>query len=247
VGIEVQRLSARILVVVCLATLAGLTAWLATLGKTPLYEREVTFVVLPTKQSGLSDVQGQVDSTIAAGIGSKFMLGRALGELGYSPESAKDYSLQAFVRPGQDVIDSRLRGPNVRFLTSLANAYIRTSQRWSSGHYAAYDLNYLESIAAPGPVSPHPKRAIGLGVVLGGLLGLLVLYVGSQLASRRDGLHRTLLEVPESERVEDEPETGSTLQRNDEAVRELDRRDGRSRGDSAAARRRRRRAGDQGH
>ena len=246
-GIDAKRQSARVLVVISLASFAGLAAWVATVGKTALYERTVSFVVVPDRKFGNSPPPSNVDLTLAGGIGSKAMLSQTLRELGYNPSTAKNYSLQAFVRPGSDILDARLRGPDAHFLSSLASAYVRLSRRWATDHYEAYDLNFLETVPTLGQVSPHPKRTIGLGVVLGGLLGLLVLYAESQLASRRrSGLRRQLLEVPEEEPVEGEPDTGQEPQQHtEEPVRALGRSRDR-RGGSSSSRRRRRRAGGQG-
>ena len=157
---------------------------------------------------------------MAGGIGSKAMLTEALREVGVPPRTAKDYSLRALVRPGSDIIDAQLRGPDPSILRSLAPAYARASTRWSADHYAAYDLNFLETIATPGPVYPRAKRMYGLGFVLGGLLGLLVVYLESQLTSGRYRLRRRLLGVAESEVSQDEPSPGPT-HRDGEPVREL--------------------------
>ena len=50
------RLAARVLVVVLLATLGGLGAWFAYSGKTVLYERKVSLVVVPDRKLGPSEV-----------------------------------------------------------------------------------------------------------------------------------------------------------------------------------------------
>jgi hypothetical protein len=244
VVIDVQRLLARVLVVIFLASFGGLGAWYAYSGKTPLYERKVSLVVVPDRKLGPSEVPIQVDTTIAGGIGSKAMLGQALRELRFTPASAKDYSLRAFVRPGSDIIDAQLRGPDPRVLAPLGRAYVRTSTRWSSDHYAAYDLEFLETTATPGPVYPHPKRMYGLGLVLGGLLGLLVVYLESHLTGRYR-LRRRLFGglAPESESAGDEPAAGPTPPHsNGEPVRQLGGRRARPQDGSAGARRRRRRA-----
>lgn len=238
-----QRLLARVLVVIFLASFGGLGAWFAYSGKTPLYERKVSFVVVPDRKLGPSEVSSQVDTTIAGGVGSKFMLSQALRELGSIPASAKDYSLKAFVRPGSDIIDARLRGPDSRVLGSLASAYVRTSRGWASDHYAAYDLILLETTATPGPVYPHPKRMYGLGLVLGGLLGLLVIYLESQLTSGRYRLRRRVFGGPDSESVEDALAADPAPSHNEgEPVRELGRRRARPQDDSPGARRPRSRA-----
>jgi hypothetical protein len=243
VGIDVQRLLARVLVVIFLASFGGLGAWFAYSGKTPLYERKVSLVVVPDRKLGPSEVPSQVDTTIAGGIGSKAMLDRALRELRRTPASAKEYSLRAFVRPGSDIIDAQLRGPDPRFLGAVATAYVRSARQWSSNHYAAYDLNFLETTATPGPVYPHPKRMYGLGLVLGGLLGLLVVYLESQLTSGRYRLRRRVFGGPDSESVEDVLAAGPAPPHNEgESVRELGGRRARPQDGSPGARRRRSRA-----
>lgn len=237
---DAQRLLARTLVVIILACLGGLGAWFAYSGKTPIYERKVSLVVVPDKKLGPSEVSSQVDTTIAGGVGSRAMLGQALRVVRISPVSAEDYTLRAFVRPGSDIIDAQLRGPDPRVLGPLAGAYVRASTRWSADHYAAYDLILLETTATPGPVYPHPKRMYGLGLVLGGLLGLLVVYLESQITSGRYRLRRAALDVSESESVEDEPSAGPTpAHSSGEQVRELGGRRARPQDSSASARRRR--------
>jgi hypothetical protein len=242
VGIDVQRLLARVLVVIFLASFGGLGAWFAYSGKTPLYERKVSLVVVPDRKLGPSEVPIQVDTTIAGGIGSEFMLNQALREVKLIPASVKQYSLKAFVRPGSDIIDAQLRGPDSRVLGSLASAYLRTSRRWASDHYAAYDLLFLETTATPGPVYPHAKRMYGLGLVLGGLLGLLVVYLETHLRGRYR-LRRGVLGGPESESVGDELAGGPTAAHsNGEQVRELGGRRARPQEGSTGPRERRSRA-----
>lgn len=203
--IDAKRLSARVLVVVCLASLAGLAAWVATKGKTPIYEQTVSFVVVP--QNGISQVPSTVDATIAAGIGSKVSLNTTLRQLGYSPGSMRLYTLNAFVRPGSDFIDAKLRGPNTAILAALGREYVKTSRVWAANKYAPnkkfklYRLDFVEALPTPGKVSPHPKRTAALGFVLGGLLGLLVLYAESQVKSRRRQQQQpsSVLELSEAE------------------------------------------------
>lgn len=246
--IDAKRLSARVLVVICLASLAGLAAWVATRGKTSIYERTVSFVVVPDPKFGATQVASNVDQTIAGGIGSKRMLDQLLVAAGYNPASEKQYTLAAFVRPGADIIDARLRGPDSRVLSAMGKAYIRMSEQWAARFYDAYELAYPQTTATPGVVSPHPKRTIGLGIVLGGLLGLLVLYAESQVASRRSNSRRDLLQVSESELHDHESEADPTSsQRDEQPVQELGRRSAQAQRGSTGARKRRRRAGRQGH
>jgi hypothetical protein len=188
-----------------------------------------------------------VDASIAGGIGSKAMLGETLRKLGY-PATAKGYSLQAFVRPGSDFIDSRLRGPDANALTSLGRVYVRASQRWAADRYGSvYDLDYVETVPTAGPVSPHPKRTIGLGFVIGTLVGLLVLYAESQLAARRRAEGRTLVELSDNDFEGGDRESDATHSQgdDDELVRQLSRQD-RPPSRGTSSRRRRRRAGGHG-
>jgi len=240
VRIDAKRLSARVLVVVCLATVAGLAAWVATKGKTPIYERTVSSVVVPKPKSGVSQVPSSVDASIAGGIGSRAMLNITLHRLGYTPQSAKLYSLRAFVRPGSDFIDAKLRGPDVSVLAALGRAYVHTSRRWSAERYGdIYNLNFVETVPTPGRVAPHPKRTAGLGFVLGGLFGLLILYAESQARARRSGRPgASVLEISEGDsQRHDDAHTGQA--HDDDQIRQL--------GRQPVRRRRRRRAGGRGH
>jgi hypothetical protein len=225
--------------VVCLAIVAGLAAWVATKGGTPIYERTVSSVVVPKSKSGLSQVPTSVDASIAGGIGSKLMLTDTLRRLGYTPDSASKYSLRAFVRPGSDFIDAKLRGPDVSVLAALGHAYVRTSRQWTAQRYGTiYNLNFVETVPTPGRVAPHPKRTAGLGFVLGGLLGLLILYAESQARARRSGRPgASVLEISDgdSQRHGD----ADTVERDDEQIRQL--------GRQPVSRRRGRRAGGRRH
>lgn len=238
-GIDAKRLSARVLVVVCLASLAGLAAWVATKGGTPIYERTVSSVVVPKSKSGVSQVPSSVDASIAGGVGSKAMLSETLHELGYTPEAANKYSLRAFVRPGSDFIDAKLRGPDVSVLAALGREYVRTSSHWAAVRYGTiYNLNFVETVPTPGRVAPHPKRTAGLGFVLGGLLGLLILYAESQARarrSRRPGADVLDISDGDSQRHADV----DTAEQDDEQIRQL--------GRQPVRRRRGRRAGGRRH
>lgn len=239
-GIDAKRLSARVLLVVCLASLAGLAAWVATKGGTPIYERTVSSVVVPKSKSGVSQVPSSVDASIAGGVGSKAMLSETLRQLGYTPGSASKYSLRAFVRPGSDFIDAKLRGPDVSVLAALGREYVRTSRHWAALRYGTiYNLNFVETVATPGRVAPHPKRTAGLGFVLGGLFGFLILYAESQARARRSGRPAaSVLEISDGD-SQRHGDADSAEQDDDEQIRQL--------GRQPVRRRRGRRAGGRRH
>ena len=202
--------------VVCLASLAGLAAWVATKGKTPIYERTVSFNVV---SSDGQQIPSSVDFSIANGIGSKAVLYATLRRLGYSPAAGKNYTFSAFVRPGSDFIDAKLRGPNIAILAALGHEYVKTSHDWIFGQYKRdYRLRFVEAVPTPGKVSPHPKRTAALGFVLGGLLGLLVLYAESQVKARRRQEPPSRLELSEAEPPRYEDLSGEEA-RDDQPVR----------------------------
>ncbi len=204
----------RALLLVGLAVLAGAAAFYASSRATPVYERTVSLIVVPDVHNGPTDVSSEIVTTIAGGLGSRrFLVQSAEAALGH--QTGPSYSLQAFVRPGSDIIDARLRGPSLSILSALANEYIKDSRTWTANHYAAYDLTFLESIAVPGPVSPHPHRMAAVGFVLGGLFGVVVLLIEVLIERRmrsrriegymrsRRGYGQAIWQTSESPPVED--------------------------------------------
>jgi capsular polysaccharide biosynthesis protein len=171
--------------VLALAVVAAATAWFTVAGAAPVYERTVSLVVVPDPQKGPSDVSSEIVTTISGGIGSRRFLTQAANKALGPRAPLKKYTLEAFVRPGSDIIDTRLHGPSPRTLKAVADAYTQESRGWTAQHYVAYRLAFLEAKDTPGKVSPHPKRTAALAFILGALVGVLALFVDAQVRADR--------------------------------------------------------------
>lgn len=179
----------RIIIRSALVALAGLLAasagWLVVRDQAEVYERTLTFVLLPgTNLSdaqipdavrGLSQQDAQLVNTIGGAIGSDLFLQPALRRAGATALSA--YSARSFRRPGSDIVELRLRGPDPQLLEAVAERHRTLATSWVGSVYRAYRLEFLEEDVAPGPVEPRVGETVALAFLLGIFLGGAAVFV----------------------------------------------------------------------
>lgn len=184
-----------------LVALAGLVAagaaWLVVRGQPEVYERTLTFVLLPGTTlndaqipdavRGLSQQDAQLVNTIGAAIGSDRFLSDALRRADVVDPAA--YGARSSRRPGSDIVELRLRGPDPELLAEVAERHRSLATRWVGNVYRAYRLEFLQEDASTGPVEPRVAETVALALLLGLFLGGAAVFVESK-ARQRPQTHR---------------------------------------------------------
>jgi hypothetical protein len=157
---------------------AGTAAWWLVQDQAPVYEQTLTFVLRPSASitdaqipdavRGLSQQDAQLVNTIGGAIGSQRFLVDALDAARVDDRDA--YSARSSVRPGSDIVELHLQGPDPEGLESVADRYETRASRWVDDVYRAYTLEFLEADASSGPVAPRTEQLVSLAALLGALL-----------------------------------------------------------------------------
>lgn len=173
--------------------LAAVAAWLVVRDQPEVHERTVTFVLLPgTNLSdaqipdavrGLSQQDAQLVNTIGGAIGSDRFLQDALGRADVAGPA--DYGARSSRRPGSDIIELHLSGPDPEALAAVAEEYNMLATRWVGSVYRAYRLEFLEEEPSAGPVAPRVTETVGLGLLLGLFVGAGAVFVEWKARQRR--------------------------------------------------------------
>jgi len=174
----------RVGLVLLAGVLAGAAAWLVVRDQPPEYERTLTFVLRPSANltdaqipdavRGLSQQDAQLVNTIGGAIGTQRFLERALLQAGV--ERGERFSARSTVRPGSDIVEIHLLGPDPEPLVTVGDRYSALARFWVGDVYRAYTLDFLEVDASEGPVAPRVGQMIGLATMLGLLLGAGVVF-----------------------------------------------------------------------
>lgn len=180
--------------IVLLAVAAAMAAWLTTRGQESVYERTLSFVVRPgpgtssqvydgyRSQAGEN---GRLVTTMAGVFGSERFLRLAVDEAGVTDPAS--YTVSSSVRPGSDIIDVGLRGPDPELLVTLASEYRQVADGWISESYGgAFELDFVDEEAPAGAVAPQTTRSVVLAFLLGGLLALGVVFAEARVREGRE-------------------------------------------------------------
>ncbi len=175
----------RSALVVLAGLLAAGAAYVVVRDQPDVYQRTLSFVLLPGPAlseaqvpdavRGLSQQDAQLVNTIGGAIGSDLFLQPALRRADAGDASA--YSAQSFRRPGSDIVELRLRGPDPDRLEAVADEHRLLATNWVGSVYRAYRLEFLEEDVAPGPVEPRVGQTVALAFLLGVLLGAAAAFV----------------------------------------------------------------------
>jgi capsular polysaccharide biosynthesis protein len=175
----------RIWLLVGLAAVAGLAAFFTTRGGEVVYERTTVFVLrpsaliqdaqIPDALRGIAQQDSQLIQTVARVIETDRFLRQSFR--GVDTDAAlvegidPRYEIQSGIRPGSDVIEVAVRGPDQDVLDELAANFADDAADWVSNVYRAYTLELLEISASDGPVSTDPTQLVVLAALLGLLIG----------------------------------------------------------------------------
>lgn len=198
-------------ILVGLTAIAGVTAWLGVRDSPVIYQRTVSVILRPSSAAQdvadavrvLGSSQGDVARTVAFAIGGdRFLADAATEALGGAIPSS--YSVATSLKPGTEVIDIRLRGPDPQALEKLAVSLFSISKGWVDERYPVFTIEEVASEAPAGPVLPKEKEAIAIAVFAAALLWFGISYIewrtrrnrASDMALAREELRKLSPEAP---------------------------------------------------
>ena len=190
---------------VALTALAGASAYLAVRSDPKVYERTVSFVLGPSGKVAPERVpdtirsleeDGAMVQTVRGLLGSALFLDLAADEA--NRELGPDYSMSASIRPGSNILDARINGPNPDVLAEIGDELPDVAADWVNTNYRVYELSFLESDAPAGPVLPRVGQTTAFAAVVGFMLAVAAVFAeGLVRAPRRE--ERPLEEAPQAE------------------------------------------------
>ena len=165
----------------------------------PQYAVSARFIITPGSSlitgrdvvSGLQTLDRGIVATYVEIMNSRRIFSETLVSLKISEADIKnDYTILAVELPNSSVIDLSVIGPNPEVAADLANTIGYNAINFARGLNSVYDINVLDTaVPAKGPFSPQPLRdsavALGLGVLVGGLLAILSDQIRIPLESYR--------------------------------------------------------------
>lgn len=189
--------------IVLFAVCAGLLTWLVVHNDPKTYERTLTFVILPSHglavdkipdaMRSLSQQNSQISGTIAAAVGSDgFVNAAARKATGASLGPA--YHTDTGIRPGSDVLKTRLRGPDPDMLAAVGPVLATNTITWVSSNMKAYRLELLGDDASAGAVAPKTLQLAGIAAFLAGMLAFAGVYLEAVSKRRISDTARETLE-----------------------------------------------------
>ncbi len=172
-----------------LALLAGLTAFVLTRNVADTFERKAVFVLrpgadisdaqIPDAVRGISQQDAQLVQTVSRVIETDRFLGEAFLRGVSTPPDPK-YILISTITPGTDVITVVLEGPEPEVLEAVMTAFAEEASQWVSDVYRAYELELLENTAPEESVSAGPLQSIVVAMLLGLLIGIGFVFAESK-------------------------------------------------------------------
>ena len=196
--------------IILLSALAALTvALFLSYTATPQYRARVLLIINPNASIANSrDVVDSLDtldrrsilSTYAEVLVSNSIYEETLKSLELNPVDLEDYSHTAVVLPESFVLELTVDGPNPVVSAQLANAIGRQSITYTRRLNQVYDLNFLDTAAAPvEPFSPQPLRDAALALALGLVLGVILTIVRDQIQVPIDAIrYQTMIDPASS-------------------------------------------------
>jgi hypothetical protein len=191
-----HHLLRRLWLIVLLAALAGVTAWMTLQGQEDVYQARLEYVLRPAASldpaevpdavRNLSSNSGQFKTTLASVLSSDRFLHlasqRALGS-----NAPSGYSIVPSNDGESDILVLSVEGPDRDTVEALSGALTGVAGDWVRDVYRLYQLDLLTSDIPGDPLPQDSSRVIILAVALGALLGLGVAYTEWRARAVREG------------------------------------------------------------
>lgn len=174
------------------AITVGATLYL-TMGQEPVYKAKATYITKLSPQLGdvrsLSSVldtlnlQDDLLGTYSEVAMSQMIKDRAIARLGLTGADQRGFTVNSKAVQGTKILEISVEGSNpvlVRYFTEAIGA---ETVLYVDSLYPAFQLDLLDAPVEPAkPVSPQLEINLVLGLVLGGFLGLSVMFLSAWLA-----------------------------------------------------------------
>jgi diguanylate cyclase (GGDEF)-like protein len=182
----------RILLASAVITVAATLVF--TLQQPRIYESESTFVIRPHSSLILQDEfvstldtlsrRVEINNTFAEVTTSKLIKDRAAENLGLTSEQRQGLSASGRVLAGTNILRLTVQGRDPEVAQAFAEAVSEETVAYVSNLYDVFELGQLDAASlSRTPVSPKPGLNLTIGLVLGVILGLALIFLREYLNS----------------------------------------------------------------
>ena len=199
------------IVILSLVVVLGSTAFFSY-RQTPIYETRTTLVVRLSEKLGIKetvDSLNALDRRSIIATYAKIPLSRTVQEKveknlglesGIMSNQESSYLIKTGVIPDTNILSISVEGPDRRLVADIANAIAEESKNYVEEFSDIFRLTVLDRAPHPSkPVRPVIQRNLGIGVVLGLLLGVVLVFLIEFIQKLRH---------PQSETLESESKPG---------------------------------------
>ena len=213
-GTVLMLVRRRLWLVAGLAVLAGLGAGIAIAANHDEHRQTVNFVLHPAASYPRRDVPSAVDvlradgplvQTVLGVLDSDEMVRRAAREVDI--DDSADYQLASTLRPGSNIIDATITGPDAQAVSQLGRGLVVAAAAYVTAAYPGFEIDRL-GIAAGDGGGADPIEVILVAMLLGAALGVVLVVVESRFQTRA-AVVRSLLDPVDVAEPEATPEPES--------------------------------------
>ena len=189
-GTVLMLVRRRLWLVAGLAVLAGLGAGIAIAANHDEHRQTVNFVLHPAASYPRRDVPSAVDvlradgplvQTVLGVLDSDEMVRRAAREVDI--DDSADYQLASTLRPGSNIIDATITGPDAQAVSQLGRGLVVAAAAYVTAAYPGFEIDRL-GIAAGDGGGADPIEVILVAMLLGAALGVVLVVVESRFQTR---------------------------------------------------------------
>lgn len=191
---SLRSLILRIAAVATAVIVCSAGAWIAVRDDTRLYEHRTTFVLRPNPaldpstygnaQSTIEREDIGIELTLTSLLASRPFLREVLTHTGVQRD-AELYSTRVILRPGTNIVDFRLRGPDETTLAMTEAALLVATRRLATDTFrGVYIFDHVATSAASEPVEPQIRRRVQLVAVLALIVAGSAAYLGMRIRTR---------------------------------------------------------------
>lgn len=182
----------RMLLVSVVVTLAATLVF--TLRQPRIYESVSTFVIRPHSSLILQDEfvstldtlsrRVEINNTFAEVTTSKLIRDRAAEKLGLNSDQRQGLSASGRVLAGTNILRLTVQGRDPEIAQAFAEAVSEETVTYVSSLYDVFELGQLDAASlSRTPVSPDLPLNLVIGLVLGGALGLTLIFLKGYLGA----------------------------------------------------------------
>lgn len=180
-----------------------------TLNQPKIYQAKASFVIRPSTALIVEDEfvstldtlsrRTEINNTFAEVADSRLVKQLAADQMGLSDSQRSGLSVNGRVLVGTNVLEITVKGKEPDLVRDFAGAVSAQLIAYVSSLYDVFELGQLDEAETPRqPVSPRPKLNMMLGVALGSMLGLALVFLAEYLRSPGNQQNRFDIMDPDS-------------------------------------------------